>query len=177
MRVADIYYSVATGPLWRRRLLTPLGLTLFSALLILLVPLSRWTDRALGLAELLPGHLGTAIGVMLFAAGLPLWAWCIALFWHAGGTPVPFSPPRELVARGPYVWVRNPMLTAVFAFLFGLGFCLHSPAMVALWTPVFLLLNVVELKRVEEPELVRRFGDAYLEYRARVPMFVPRRRR
>jgi protein-S-isoprenylcysteine O-methyltransferase Ste14 len=31
------------------------------------------------------------------------------------------NPPRELVVAGPYGWVRNPMLTGVFATLFGLG--------------------------------------------------------
>jgi protein-S-isoprenylcysteine O-methyltransferase Ste14 len=34
---------------------------------------------------------------------------------------------------------------------------------------------VIELKYVEEPELERRFGMPYREYKARVPMFVPKR--
>ena len=58
--------------------------------------------------------------------------------------------------------------------MFGLGFLLHSVSMVVVWTPVFILLNVIELKMVEEPELERRFGKSYKEYKRRVPMFVPR---
>jgi protein-S-isoprenylcysteine O-methyltransferase Ste14 len=46
--------------------------------------------------------------------------------------------------------------------------------MVVLWTPVFMLANAIEVKLVEEPELERRFGDTYREYRRRVPMFIPR---
>jgi protein-S-isoprenylcysteine O-methyltransferase Ste14 len=38
-----------------------------------------------------------------------------------------------------------------------------------------VILNVVELKLVEEPELERRLGAMYNEYRKRVPMFIPRR--
>ena len=66
------------------------------------------------------------------------------------------------------------MLSGVFAAQFGLGFLFHSVAMVFLWTPVFVALNVIELKLVEEPEIERRLGEDYRDYKRRVPMFVPR---
>jgi protein-S-isoprenylcysteine O-methyltransferase Ste14 len=66
------------------------------------------------------------------------------------------------------------MLTGVFAFLFGIGFLLHSVSMVFVWTPAFIIFNVLELKLVEEPELERRFDESYIAYRRRVPMFVPK---
>jgi len=47
--------------------------------------------------------------------------------------------------------------------------------MVLLWTPAFVLLNVIELKLVEEPELERRLGATYKEYRERVPMLIPKK--
>lgn len=154
--------------------LTPVGLLIFGGLLWLLVRGSLWTDRALGLPRLLPGAPGSIVGVALLASGLTVWARCVILFRRGRGTPVPFNPPRELVVAAPYSWVRNPMLTGVFASLFGLGFLLHSISMVLVWTPAFVLLNALELKLVEEPELQRRFGESYREYRRRVPMFVPR---
>jgi protein-S-isoprenylcysteine O-methyltransferase Ste14 len=46
--------------------------------------------------------------------------------------------------------------------------------MVFIWTPVFVVLNLIELKLVEEPELERRLGASYREYKQRVPMLVPR---
>jgi protein-S-isoprenylcysteine O-methyltransferase Ste14 len=154
--------------------MTPIGLVVFASILVVLVFGSLYMDGALSLPRLLPGVLGSAIGGVSLAAGLVLWAWCVVWFLRARGTPVPFNPPRELVTVGPYAWSRNPMLTGVFACLFGLGFFLHSVSMVVLWTPVFVLLNVIELKMVEEPELERRFGTSYTEYKRRVPMFVPR---
>jgi protein-S-isoprenylcysteine O-methyltransferase Ste14 len=57
------------------------------------------------------------------------------------------------------------------------GFLLHSVGIALIWTPAYALVHVAELKWVEEPELERRFGSAYAEYRARVPMFIPRLRR
>jgi protein-S-isoprenylcysteine O-methyltransferase Ste14 len=175
VRPADLFYKVATGSERRRALLTPVGLAVFFGLLFLIVFGSLQTDAALNLPGLLPGTAGLAIAAPLLAAGLVLWAWCVVWFRRAKGTPVPFNPPRELVAVGPYAWVRNPMLTGVFACLFGLGFLLHSVSMVFLWTPVFVVANVIELKLIEEPELERRFGESYREYRRRVPMFVPRK--
>lgn len=173
MKPVDVFYSVTTGSKRRRLLLTPVGVAVFAGLLLVLVLGSLFTDRALGVPRLLPGALGSVIGVALLAGGVMLWAWCVVLFWRAKGTPVPFNPPLELVVVGPYAWVRNPMLTGVFASLFGLGFVLHSLSMVVVWTPVFVVANVIELKLVEEPELERRLGTSYREYRKRVPMFVP----
>jgi len=69
------------------------------------------------------------------------------------------------------------MLTGVFLALFGVGVLLHSLSIVLFWTPGYILVHVVELKLVEEPELEKRFGAAYAEYRNRVPMFFPRLRR
>lgn len=61
------------------------------------------------------------------AAGFPLQAAALAVlpgvaaareFAAAGGTPLPFDPPRRLVTGGPYAYVRNPMqLSVVLAFL------------------------------------------------------------
>lgn len=169
-----MFYSVATGPERRRKLLTPVGLVIFSALLLLVVFGSLRTDRALALPQLLPGVAGSVVGVALLAAGMMLWTWCIFLFWRARGTPVPFNPPRKLVVVGPYAWVRHPMLSGVFACLFGLGFLLHSFSLVFVWTPLFVVMNAIELKLVEEPELERRFGATYRAYKRRAPMFVPR---
>jgi len=174
VKPSDVFYAVATGPERRRRVLTLVGLVIFFGLLFLVIFGSLSTDRALALPQLLPGALGSGVGVVLLAVGLVLWGWCVTLFRRARGTPVPFNPPRELVVVGPYAWVRNPMLTGVFACLFGLGFILHSVSMVLVWTPAFLLVNAIALKLVEEPELERRFGASYSKYRRRVPMFIPR---
>ena len=49
-------------------------------------------------------------GVVLAAAGALLALSCILTFVVVGrGTPAPFDPPRELVIRGPYRFLRNPM--------------------------------------------------------------------
>jgi steroid 5-alpha reductase family enzyme len=58
--------------------------------------------------------------------------------------------------------------------LLGIGFMLNSISIVAIWTPLYIIAHVIELKKVEEPELEQRFGASYVDYRREVPMFIPR---
>ena len=176
MSLVDLVHALATGPKRRRERLTPLGLLIFGGTLAVVIGGGRLTDRWLDLPPLLPGAAGVVGGVAVLAAGSWLCGWCVAHFVRARGTPVPVHPPDALIVSGPYARVRNPMLTGVFAALVGVGLLLHSVGIVAIWTPAYALAHLAELKWVEEPELVRRFGTAYEEYRKRVPMFVPRLR-
>ena len=174
MSLQDLFHSVATGSQRRRQLLTPVGLVVFGFTLLVVVMGGVYTDRALHLPELFPGRLGLAIGVLLLVPGSLLCGWCVLRFKRAQGTPVPFNPPKELIVTGPYLWMRNPMVTGVFTCLFGLGLIFHSISIVLIWTPAYILVHVIELKKVEEPELERRFGASYTDYKYRVPMFIPR---
>jgi protein-S-isoprenylcysteine O-methyltransferase Ste14 len=50
------------------------------------------------------------MGMMIGSAGALVALSCIFTFVRIGrGTPAPFDPPRLLVIRGPYRFVRNPM--------------------------------------------------------------------
>jgi protein-S-isoprenylcysteine O-methyltransferase Ste14 len=82
--------------------------------------------------------------------------------------------PPDVVTTGPYSSVRNPQyLGACLAHLGGA--LLFSATYAMLFTPCYILINYA-LSWKEEKELVQELGDAYLEYRTRVPMFFPRRR-
>jgi protein-S-isoprenylcysteine O-methyltransferase Ste14 len=130
-------------------------------------------DRMLSLPSLLPAGARLPVSIPVMAVGAVVTAWSALHFLRVKGTPVPFNPPPKVVETGPYRYARNPMLTGVFLFLFGLGLAVDSPSLVFFFTPLYVLFNVWELKQIEEPELVRRFGDEYIEYRRRTPMFVP----
>ncbi len=95
-------------------------------------------------------------------------------FFRAGGTPVPFNPPPRLLTTGLYAYVRNPMFLGGFLFLLGLGTLLGSLSLTFIFLPSFIVLYVFYVKAVEEKEMEKKFGQEYLEYRKRVPMFIPR---
>ena len=89
------------------------------------------------------------------------------------GTLAPWDPPRELVVRGPYRYVRSPMISGVVLALFGESLVLQS-APHAEWAVGFLIINLVYIPLLEEPMLRIRFGDSYREYCRHVPRIVPR---
>ncbi len=86
---------------------------------------------------------------------------------------MPLSPPPKLVDTGPYSYSRNPMLSGVFLMLFGIGFLFQSLSLVIIYTPMFMVISFLEFKMIEEPELEKRIGASYVEYRKKVPMFFP----
>jgi protein-S-isoprenylcysteine O-methyltransferase Ste14 len=174
MRPADFVHAVVTGPARRRAIVTPIAFALFCATFLALALGALWLDARLGAAPLLSARAGVLAGLPLVVLGVLTSSWCVAIFLSSRGTPVPFDPPRQLVAKGPYLHTRNPMLTGLFASLLGTGLLLRSPSLVLVVTPLVIVAAVAELKIVEEPELERRFGAGYEEYRRRVPMFVPR---
>jgi protein-S-isoprenylcysteine O-methyltransferase Ste14 len=115
-------------------------------------------------------------GVLLVAFGLFLFASSLRRFATEGeGTLAPWDPPRHLVVRGPYRYVRNPMISGVLFVLFGeAAFLLSRPHLV--WALIFLAANAVWIPLVEEAGLRRRFGHSYVEYCRNVPRLFPRLR-
>jgi len=176
-RWIDSIYRIATGSKKIRNFFTPVGALFFGFLIFLFVILALWVDRFLGFKAIFPSPVHIYLSLPFFSVALILIGWSVFNFLRARGTPVPLNPPPELVSGGPYAYVRNPMLTGVFALLFGSGIFLGSVSLLAVFTPLFILLNVWELKNIEEPELVKRLGEDYVEYRERTPMFLPRLRR
>jgi protein-S-isoprenylcysteine O-methyltransferase Ste14 len=77
-----------------------------------------------------------------------------------------------LVRTGVFGRVRNPIYTAGFAF--AIGIALLTPNLVAFAAFVLLIATIeLQVRRVEEPYLLRTHGDAYREYTASVGRFIP----
>ena len=123
-------------------------------------------------ADLAPWPLAV-LGAVLLALGLALIARTVTLFVRVGrGTLAPWDPTSKLVVRGPYRYVRNPMITGVLAVLLGEAALFGSLALLA-WSAVVFAVNAVYFVHVEEPGLRRRFGAEYEVYAASVPRWIP----
>jgi protein-S-isoprenylcysteine O-methyltransferase Ste14 len=171
----EFLYHVATGSKKIRNVFTPIGAFFYALLILSFVVVALQVDRLLGINTIFPGSLSVFLALPVFAVALFLLGWSVLNFLRARGTPVPFNPPPQLVTSGPYAYVRNPMLTGIFALLFGFGALFGSVSLLVVFTPLFILINFWELKVIEEPELVKRLGEDYIEYRKKTPMFFPRR--
>ena len=175
--IVRMIFTVVTGSRKMRMLLTPATALSFFTVSSLLVLASWALDRAIGLPIFPPCPFNLFVGIPLFCVGLFLVFLCAAAFARAEGTPVPFSPPPALVTSGLYSYVRHPMMSGVYLAILGLGMLLKSIMVVFIFTPVFILLSVLEIKMIEEPELEIRLGKAYLNYKKKTPMFIPKLKR
>jgi protein-S-isoprenylcysteine O-methyltransferase Ste14 len=111
-------------------------------------------------------------GCALVAGGLTLLLSCIVGFAREGhGTLAPYDPPDALVARGPYRYTRNPMYVGVVAILGGLALSNGSSAL-AVYAAGVATAFAVFVTLYEEPRLERQFGDAYRDYKSRVPRWI-----
>ena len=135
------------------------------------VPLRVFERRARWPEQLDAAHWGALI---LGLAAALLYLHCLWLFMQKGrGTPLPLDPPRKLVQRGAYRWVRNPIYLAVLALVAAEGLFLRSWHIGVYWTCLACLFQIfVQLH--EEPALVFRFGAMYEDYRREVPRWLPR---
>jgi protein-S-isoprenylcysteine O-methyltransferase Ste14 len=172
-KLIDILYKVATGSKKVRNLLTPLGAIFFAFFITLFIFLALQLDQLLELPRLFSKPVNIIFSLPLLFPGLFLIGWSVLHFLKVKGTPVPFNPPPKVVADGPYAYARNPMLSGVFILLFGFGILIGSFSFTFIFTPLFIVLNVWELKAIEEPELAKRLGEEYLDYKNKTPMFIP----
>ena len=170
----NLIYTVATGSRKFRLILTPIVGLSFALFATMFVLISFLIDGWLELPQFPPTPIDLFLSIPLISAGLLLIFWSQFNFLKVKGTPVPFNPPPKLVITGPYVYVRNPMLSGIFILLFGLGFAFKSISLLFVFVPLFILINVMEIKAIEEPELEMRLGKDYLEYKKKIPMFFPR---
>jgi protein-S-isoprenylcysteine O-methyltransferase Ste14 len=147
-------------------------------LVAVLIPIwiARGDNVRLSLGTTMPHLLAQTVGLGLVLIGLSLFVSSLRRFAGDGkGTLAPWDPPRHLVIRGPYRYVRNPMISGVVFVLFGEALMLLSGPHFQ-WALIFLLINFIYIPLFEEQQLKARFGEAYIEYCRHVPRLVPRLR-
>ena len=118
-------------------------------------------------------NLAHLTGLLCIGLGAALLAACIVEFARSGrGTLAPVDPPRELVVRGLYRYVRNPMYLSVTTIILGELLLTGSRALVVYWMIWFAAVNLF-VSGYEEPTLRRRFGASYDRYTQRVGRWLP----
>lgn len=80
---------------------------------------------------------------------------------------------NRLAMTGLYGLVRHPQYVGLFIGLFGEG-VVHWPTLFSVGLFPVIVLAYGLLARSEERRAIDQFGSAYLSYRQRVPMFLPR---
>lgn len=112
----------------------------------------------------------TWLAIALAAIGTALRVWGTAYIGAAIMTSGQMHA-QNVLAAGPYRYVRNPLYLGSFIFA-----CSVAILMAPIGTVVFLALLLVQILRLigsEEAYLTAQQGEAYLAYKARVQRFIP----
>jgi protein-S-isoprenylcysteine O-methyltransferase Ste14 len=113
-------------------------------------------------------------GVVLIVAGATVLLGAFAQFAVEGqGTPAPAAPTGQLVVRGLYRFVRNPMYLAVLAVITGQALLLGRPLLLG-YAAIVGVMFAAFVWGYEQPALSRRYGAQYEAYRRAVPGWWPR---
>jgi protein-S-isoprenylcysteine O-methyltransferase Ste14 len=107
-----------------------------------------------------------AVGLGLGAAGVVLLVYAILTLRRHGTTVLPDVGATTLVTSGPYRRFRNPIYLADCLILFGLAEITKNIWFV-IGAATFAVLVTLLAILPEERHLERRFGDAYLDYKAK----------
>jgi protein-S-isoprenylcysteine O-methyltransferase Ste14 len=113
------------------------------------------------------------IGVGLTALGIGATAfaqWQMGESWRIG---VDHSEQTGLVTRGVFGVVRNPIFTAMVITATGLTLMVGNAVALASLVALALALQL-QVRRVEEPYLLRTHPDAYRRYASTAGRFLPR---
>jgi protein-S-isoprenylcysteine O-methyltransferase Ste14 len=82
-----------------------------------------------------------------------------------------FENTSLLVKSGIYGYIRHPLYLSVF--LLGTGIMLKNPEKVQLFLGIVNLIAVYITARIEENEMITKFGDQYRIYMKETKMFIP----
>lgn len=116
---------------------------------------------------------GLVVGLGAYGVGLAgtLWAQLVmGASWRIGVDP---AAKTELVKKGPFALVRNPIFSCMMVL--ALGLTVLVPNLVSVLSALGLLIGLeIQVRLVEEPYLLRVHGDSYRRYAQVTGRFVPR---
>lgn len=115
----------------------------------------------------LPRPLRITITLILVLPGMVLMIGALGLFHRTGQDPQPWKPTPEIISRGVYRISRNPMYVSMALFQAALTLELENGWFLVLLPPVLVAIYLLAIRH-EEAYLARKFGDAYLAYKASV---------
>jgi len=112
-------------------------------------------------------------GLAPIVLGVVIYILCSGSFVLIGkGTPIPFTPTKELIVTGLYRFVRNPLYIAGVLVLAGEAILFQSVGIFIYCLVMFGVFYFHVL--MEETLLAEKFGVTYEQYCKSVPRWIPK---
>ena len=118
-----------------------------------------------------PAKTLNIVGAAEIVIGALLAAWAMATLLRLRTPVLPGPPTRVLAQQGPYLLTRNPIYLALAIVYVGVTFVVNA-FWPLLFLPEALAFTYLFAIKVEERYLARAFGDAYVQYCARVRRWI-----
>ena len=113
--------------------------------------------------------------ILSFAGTLIIWRAYTYLVVAGEGGPCPqLGGTKKLVTIGPYSLVRHPSVIGKLLGIIGLGFLSRSISFTFIVIPMLFIWSIFYNRFIQERGCIEKFREEYLEYRKRVPMFIPK---
>ena len=138
---------------------------------ILLLAVGCGLDFWLPLTFLPIGFPAVWVGGAVWLAGFVLAAVAIAQFRGAGVDERTNTPTAEIVDTGVFAFSRNPIYVGAYIVTVGVAIIYNMLWILATLIPFCLVIRYGVVAR-EEVYLERKFGTAYLAYKARVRRWI-----
>ncbi|MBD3211882.1 MAG: isoprenylcysteine carboxylmethyltransferase family protein [Candidatus Lokiarchaeota archaeon] len=154
-------------------LLLPISVAIIIPLILLFIIDSRTLDDLFS-----PNLIIVILGLLLLIIGIIGFVKCNLIFIKKGkGTLMPLKrlETQKLIIKGPYKYVRHPMIISVLIILLGEALIFGS-FWILLWNIGFFIGNIVYLPLFEDKGMEKRFGEDFLKYKKKVRAWIPQLR-
>lgn len=120
---------------------------------------------------LMPAPIPLTVGLPVIAMGASLFVWAIRAMIRAGTSPDPSEPTKKIVFDGPFRFSRNPIYLSFTIIYVGVTVSTNAVWPILLLPPTVSVLRRGVIER-EERYLEEKFGQEYMQYKARVRRWV-----
>ena len=114
------------------------------------------------------------LGLLVTGAGIGFAVWARAHLGKQWSGEVTIRQDHELIASGPYAWIRHPIYSGLLTAMLGTAFIIGEIR--GLVAVVIATMGFWWKARKEEGFLREQFGEGYEEHRRRTGFFLPRLR-
>jgi protein-S-isoprenylcysteine O-methyltransferase Ste14 len=111
------------------------------------------------------------ISWILLLSSIPYAAGALILFHRHGEHGRNFENTTKLVTKGLYKYIRHPMYAALLFLAWGIF--LKDINIVSIIIIIIVTIAVFITCKIEEGEMIRKFGDEYKEYMQKTRLWIP----